>query len=248
MKKPILRIGLTNQVLSIIIICILFTSVIISSASIQAVPPVIQGPSYSKPVISVQGSSLTPHVVLAPAVPGIVRPPIVENRPGLLRNSQVLVNSGVDTLSANLGIEVNGTFVTKWGTGGTGNGQFKNPSGVAVSPTNGRVYIVDPNNYRVQVFDPNGTFITKWGRYGKDNGQFSSPYGIAIAPDGRVYVMDTYNNRIQAFDPDGMFITKWGTGGSKNGQFLYPRGGAVGPNERIYIADWNNNRIQVFSI
>ena len=36
----------------------------------------------------------------------------------------------------------NGNFITKWGTEGTGDGQFSNPDGIAVD-SSGNVYVAD---------------------------------------------------------------------------------------------------------
>ena len=44
-----------------------------------------------------------------------------------------------------------GTFVTKWGTPGTGDGKFDSPVGVTVDAT-GNIYVVDSRNHRVQKF------------------------------------------------------------------------------------------------
>jgi DNA-binding beta-propeller fold protein YncE len=44
-----------------------------------------------------------------------------------------------------------GVFVTKWGTKGSGDGQFINPYDVAVGP-NGDIYVADPENNRIQKF------------------------------------------------------------------------------------------------
>jgi DNA-binding beta-propeller fold protein YncE len=44
-----------------------------------------------------------------------------------------------------------GTFITKWGTEGSGDGQFAYPFGIAVH-SSGRVYVADDHNYRIQVF------------------------------------------------------------------------------------------------
>ena len=43
-----------------------------------------------------------------------------------------------------------GTFVRMWGSSGSGQGQFSNPWGVAVS--GGCVFVADQSNYRIQVF------------------------------------------------------------------------------------------------
>jgi tripartite motif-containing protein 71 len=46
----------------------------------------------------------------------------------------------------------NGTFLTKWGQYGEGNGQFSIPLGIAINP-NGSIYVADYLNSRVQEFE-----------------------------------------------------------------------------------------------
>jgi DNA-binding beta-propeller fold protein YncE len=95
-------------------------------------------------------------------------------------------------------------FARKWGSFGTGDGQFRNPFGVAVNPSTGDVFVVDLSNNRVQKFDSSGNFIAKWGSAGSGDGQFENPFGVAVNPStGDVFVADTGNSRIQvfAFDP-----------------------------------------------
>jgi len=46
-----------------------------------------------------------------------------------------------------------GNFLTKWGTEGSGDGQFKRPVGIAVD-VSGNVYVVDSRNHRIQKFSP----------------------------------------------------------------------------------------------
>jgi streptogramin lyase len=77
----------------------------------------------------------------------------------------------------------NGTFVTKWGSSGGGNGQFGLPSGIAID-SSGDVYVSDDSSARVQKFTSNGTFITKFGPNGR---------GIAVDSSGNVYISTIYN-------------------------------------------------------
>src|SRR6478752_4195364 len=111
-------------------------------------------------------------------------------------------------------------FITKWGSLGTGNGQFQNVGHIVADSKTGNIFVVDQGNKRIQKFDSNGKFITKWGSLGTGNGQFNGTGGIATdANTGSVYVVDTDNNRVQKFDSNGKFITKWGSLGTGNGQF-----------------------------
>src|SRR5438552_8179000 len=67
-----------------------------------------------------------------------------------------------------------GAFVTKWGSAGSGNGQFNAPWGVAVDAA-GNVYVADTGNNRIQKFTGTGGFLTAWGSAGSGNGQFNVP-------------------------------------------------------------------------
>ncbi len=99
-------------------------------------------------------------------------------------------------------------FVLKWGSYGTGDGQFFNPVGIEIDLL-GNVYVTDNRNHRIQKFDSEGNFLTSWGSYGSGDGQIRWPYDLAIDPFGNVYVTD--NNKIQKFDENGNFLTKWGS-------------------------------------
>ena len=70
------------------------------------------------------------------------------------------------------------SFLTEWGTFGTGNGQFDTPSQIATDAA-GNVYIADRQNHRIQKFSNTGVYITQWGSLGTGDGQFNSPSGIA---------------------------------------------------------------------
>jgi tripartite motif-containing protein 71 len=99
-----------------------------------------------------------------------------------------------------------GKFITKWGSRGSGDGQFGFPTGIAVDSSGKNVYVSDIGNSRIQKFTADGKFITKWGSQdpsssGQPNNRiFEGPSGIAIRPKSDiVYVTDTWNDNIQVF-------------------------------------------------
>jgi tripartite motif-containing protein 71 len=51
----------------------------------------------------------------------------------------------------------NGNFITKWGSNGTGDGQFFFPNDIGVDSRTGNVYVADYGNNRIQEFDSNGS-------------------------------------------------------------------------------------------
>jgi uncharacterized protein (TIGR03663 family) len=129
-----------------------------------------------------------------------------------------------------------------------GDGQFQEPWGIAVAE-DGRVYVADTWNHRVQVFDSNGTFLNKWGAYGQTSDESWLLYGprdIAVDGQGRVFVTDTGNKRIMVYDRDGNYLAQWGSEGITPGSFSEPVGIDVDAEGNIYVADTWNQRIQVF--
>jgi streptogramin lyase len=147
-------------------------------------------------------------------------------------------------------------FDRKWGSQGSGDGQFDTPGHIATFRPGGAIvtllYVADAGNDRIQKFNSLGTFLTKWGSLGSANGRFDGPRGVATDSAGDVYVADTNNNRIQKFSSTGSFITKWGrnggdgTAGTGNGQFDHPAGVATDSAGNVYVADTDNDRIQKF--
>ncbi len=58
--------------------------------------------------------------------------------------------SGVDETRIQK-FDTNGGFISKWGSRGTGDGQLRFPSDVAVGPS-GNIYVADTDNHRIQKF------------------------------------------------------------------------------------------------
>ena len=159
----------------------------------------------------------------------------------------VAILFSIATISVNsLSASESYQLVAKWGSNGSGDGQFTYPRGIAVDAS-GNIYICDSYNNRVQKFNSIGTFITKWGSFSTTlDGKFNYPNGIAVDSSGNVYVADGSNHRIQKFDSSGTFITKWGSSGSGDSQFSFPNGVAVDSSGNVYVADSTNNRVQKF--
>lgn len=91
-----------------------------------------------------------------------------------------------------------GRRIRRWGRFGTGEGEFRHPTGICLGP-GGLLYLCDSGNDRVQVFSCDGRFIRQWGSSGRGPGQFNRPLGIAASLAGTIYVADSQNHRIQAF-------------------------------------------------
>lgn len=138
------------------------------------------------------------------------------------------------------------SFITKWGTNGGGDGQFREAHNVAVD-ADGYVYVCDLDNNRIQKFTSEGVFVTKWGSSGSSDGRFNEPRGISVDADGNVWVVDDGNNRVQKFSNTGTFLMKFGVSGSTNGRFSSPHSITFDSDGNVYVSDRSNNRIQKFT-
>ncbi|UUX92573.1 PKD domain-containing protein [Methanoplanus endosymbiosus] len=137
-------------------------------------------------------------------------------------------------------------FMTKWGSPGSGDGEFYYPFGIAVDGA-GMVYVSDTGNHRIQKFTSDGTFVTAWGTNGMGDGDFYAPHGIAVDSLGNAYVADRGQYRIQKFTSGGTFAAKWGIKGTGDGEFNKPEGITVDNAGNVYVADTYNNCIQKFT-
>src|SRR5262249_40589061 len=85
-----------------------------------------------------------------------------------------------------------GGFVGHWGALGSAPGQFSTLEGIAVGGTGSpKVYVSDPGNNRVQIFDLTGALQSTIGGLGI--GVLALPAGIAVDASQNVYVADSNN-------------------------------------------------------
>jgi len=117
-------------------------------------------------------------------------------------NSIYVVDQGHNRIAK---LSAEGQVLTVWGSAGKGDGQFNDPTSVAVDPSTNKVYVADPMNKRIQVFDENGKFLTKWSVP-----EWGQPVGfedlIIDAHRGRLYASSTHLDAVLVFDLSGSRI------------------------------------------
>jgi uncharacterized protein (TIGR03663 family) len=92
------------------------------------------------------------------------------------------------------------SFVREWPIEGWSSQSIVNKPYLAVD-SEGMLYVSDPENWRMLVFDGEGNFQGTFGLFGSDASSFALPVGVAIGPDDNVYVADSDNHRIMQFAP-----------------------------------------------
>jgi len=128
-------------------------------------------------------------------------------------------------------------FLGQWGSEGTGEGQFLLPHALTTDGE-GRVCVADRENWRVEIFTPEGEFIEQWTHIGK-------PFGVVYAPDGFFYVCDGENGRVTKLDPQGEVVGFFGEPGEGLGQLSGAHDITVAENGDILVAHLDG-RAQLF--
>jgi DNA-binding beta-propeller fold protein YncE len=79
-----------------------------------------------------------------------------------------------------------GKFIRSFGRLGSGPGEFRTPHDLAIDQ--GRLFVADRGNHRIQVLDLEGKYLGEWKQYGR-------PSGVALR-SGLVYVADSESNGV----------------------------------------------------
>jgi DNA-binding beta-propeller fold protein YncE len=74
-----------------------------------------------------------------------------------------------------------GKFIKTWGHKGAAPGDFDEPHDIFIGGSQGRVYVADRRNKRIQVFDLDGNFLAAWT-------QFGTPSSVFVGKDDTIYV------------------------------------------------------------
>jgi streptogramin lyase len=115
---------------------------------------------------------------------------------GIAANSQGVLY--VTTQRSVMSFTSTGVFVERWGSRGTGPGEFQWPSGVA-KDSHGYVYISDNDNGKITKFDSYGNYIGDWPA--------AKVNDMTIIND-IVYVSQTWN-KMSTFTTNGELIKDW---------------------------------------
>lgn len=129
-----------------------------------------------------------------------------------------------------------GQFVRAFGAFGTQPGEFQRPSGLAWH--DGRVYVADAFNNRIQVFTDQGRLVQVL-----QTPALHFPYDLKLAGADALYIVEYGAGCVTKLGIDGQLLGRYGAPGTGLGQFATPWGLAVTPAGNVLVADTGNRRI-----
>ncbi len=138
------------------------------------------------------------------------------------------------------------TYVSQFGSAGTGNGELNAPRDIEVD-SKGDLWIAEEGNERVEEFTEAGEYVKQFGSAGSGNGQFKNPAALAIDAKGNVWVADSGNDRVEEFNEKGEFLKTFGSKGTGNGQFKEDNAIAIDSKGDLWITDGGNDRVEEFN-
>ena len=134
-----------------------------------------------------------------------------------------------------------------WGVPGTGPGQFYLPHGIAVA-ADGRVFVCDRENDRIQIFSPEGEYLSEWT-------DTQRPTHLVFDAKGRAFVSELWwhsgqtsrrhgaiaqarPGRVSVLDPEGRVLARWGgPEASAPGNLAAAHGIAVDSKGDVYVSE-----------
>ena len=80
---------------------------------------------------------------------------------------------------------------------------FRVTAGLIGADASGNLFVLDPTNARIVVFDADGQFLRSMGSSGGGPGEFRAPGSISVSSDGEVAVFDYGKGSLVRFDASG---------------------------------------------
>ena len=137
-----------------------------------------------------------------------------------------------------------GEIVATIGGQGEDEGMFRFPTHLTIDD-DGKLYVTDFLNFRVQKFDSDGNFVRTIGEPGDFPGAMPRPKGIAVDRNGLLYAVDSAFEIVQIFDVEtGNALMPFGKFGSINGGTWLPAGVHIDYDNLQYFSEYLDPNFQ----
>ncbi len=142
--------------------------------------------------------------------------------------------------------EADGNLLQSWGEPGSGAGQFVVPHGIWVHE-DGRVFVADRENDRIQIFSPTGEHLGEWLDVQRPCDIFIDAAGLVFVAELCRFAGDVTPHgvvehdlpaRVSVLDGDGNVLLRWGgPDTAAPGNFVAPHSLWVDDEGSIYVAE-----------
>jgi DNA-binding beta-propeller fold protein YncE len=130
--------------------------------------------------------------------------------------------------------------------GGTGGapGFFNGPSGIDLSE-DGRLFVADRRNHRIQVFDQFGNFLTNFGGYGIGDENFDEPCDVWARSTINIFIADYNNQRVQRYNKNLTYLSSLYSNPGEDERFQHERilSVAFSPQGEMFLLDAGENKV-----
>ena len=137
-------------------------------------------------------------------------------------------------------LTLGGKFLLTFGSKGSGKGQFLNPWGICIGP-DGRLYIADAGNNRIQVFHHDDTFSHIINCKESRGGVLTFPCSISFDVSGHLHVTCNSLNIVGVFTPEGQYICQYG-----QSHLNRPCGIAIDSTGNSLVVNYSGNYLSIF--
>jgi hypothetical protein len=176
----------------------------------------------------------------------------------VLPNGDIFVSDGYVNRRI-VHFDMNGNYMNEWGRPGSEPGQFALPHSI-VADSNGRLYVADRENVRIQVFDTSGKLLAVWA-------DLMTPWGFWMTKEQQLWVCGSSCVRKEGTDeglvtpPVDQILMKLNLKGEvlqevplpkttvppgKLGELDWVHGIATDTNDNLYLGDIQGSRAQKF--
>jgi PKD repeat protein len=164
-----------------------------------------------------------------------------------------------------------GSFYNSFGSSGNGNGEFHNPTAIAIDETRGELIVLDHkltyraaedygddhaygeyaeggywmNGARIQVFDGNLVFDRSFGEWGLEEEQMNRPQWLEVDGQGKIYVTEAFLSFVKVFDSDGVYL---GRITDPDKPMRTPLGITSGSSNKLYVASLTSEKLEIYGI
>jgi streptogramin lyase len=111
--------------------------------------------------------------------------------------------------------DAHGKFIMQLGGHGAGPGQFEMPHALAMD-SQGRLFVADRGNNRIQIFDQKGKFIAAWTQFGRPSGLYIDAKDVLYVVDSES--VDTKNPQLKDYGYNPGFRRGLRVGSAKTGE------------------------------